>query len=110
MKEGVGGKASNAIREMVTNRAVNFFTGKPKKMCLIMDEVDGMSGGDSRRRAELIACIKISKIPIICICNDKYNQKLKSLQNYTMDLPFVKPTKVQILKRISRSPRMRGSP
>jgi hypothetical protein len=32
---------------------------------------------------ELITCIKMSKIPIICICNDKYNQKLKSLQNYT---------------------------
>ena len=100
VKEGVGGKASNAIREMVTNRAVNFFTGKPKKMCLIMDEVDGMSGGDRGGVQELIACIKISKIPIICICNDKYNQKLKSLQNYTMDLPFVKPTKVQILKRM----------
>mmetsp|Transcript_1845 Transcript_1845/g.7158 ORF Transcript_1845/g.7158 Transcript_1845/m.7158 type:complete len:864 (+) Transcript_1845:62-2653(+) len=100
VKEGVGGKASNAIREMVTNRAVNFFTGKPKKMCLIMDEVDGMSGGDRGGVQELIACIKISKIPIICICNDKYNQKLKSLQNYTMDLPFVKPLKGQILKRM----------
>ena len=68
-------------------------------MCLIMDEADGMSG-DRGGVQELIACIKISKIPIICICNDKYNQKLKSLQNYTMDLPFVKPTKVQILKRM----------
>ena len=100
VKDGVAGKASNAVREMVTNRAVNFFTGKAKKMCLIMDEVDGMSGGDRGGVMELITCIKISKIPIICICNDKYNQKLKSLQNYTADLPFFKPTKVQILKRM----------
>jgi len=27
-----------------------------------------------------------NKIPIICICNDKYNQKLKSLQNWTLDM------------------------
>ena len=63
VKEGVGGKASNAIREMVTNRAVNFFTGKPKKMCLIMDEVDGMSGGDRGGVQELIACIRSARSP-----------------------------------------------
>ena len=46
IRDGVGGKASNAIREMVTNRAMSFFGGPKKKMVLIMDEVDGMSGGD----------------------------------------------------------------
>ena len=100
VKDGVSGKASNAIREMVTNRAMSFFGGAPKKMCLIMDEVDGMSGGDRGGVMELITCIKLSKIPIICICNDKYNQKLKSLQNYTQDMPFSRPTKPQILNRM----------
>ena len=100
VQDGVGGKASNAIREMVTNRAVSFFGGKPKKMVLVMDEVDGMSGGDRGGVQELIACIKMSKIPIVCICNDKYNQKLKSLQNYTQDMPFSRPTKPQILNRM----------
>ena len=100
VKDGVAGKASNAIREMVTNRAMSFFGGAPKKMCLIMDEVDGMSGGDRGGVMELITCIKLSKIPIICICNDKYNQKLKSLQNYTQDMPFSRPTKPQILNRM----------
>ena len=85
---------------MVTNRAMSFFGGAPKKMCLIMDEVDGMSGGDRGGVMELITCIKLSKIPIICICNDKYNQKLKSLQNYTQDMPFSRPTKPQILNRM----------
>ena len=70
-------------------------------MVLIMDEVDGMSGGDRGGVQELISKrIKISKIPIICICNDKYNQKLKSLQNYTQDMPFSRPTKQQILNRM----------
>ena len=58
------------------------------------------SGGDRGGVQELISCIKISKIPIICICNDKYNQKLKSLQNYTQDMPFSRPTKQQILNRM----------
>lgn len=53
-----------------------------------MDEVDGMSGGDRGGVGELIGIIKTSKVPIICICNDKYNQKLKSLRNSTLELDF----------------------
>ncbi len=45
-----------------------------------MDEVDGMAGNEDRGGIlELINTIKSSKIPIICICNDrqvtwKFNQ------------------------------------
>lgn len=61
-----------------------------------MDEVDGMSAGDRGGVADLIASIKVSKIPIICICNDRYSQKLKSLVNYCLLLSFRKPTKQQV--------------
>jgi replication factor C subunit 1 len=61
-----------------------------------MDEVDGMSAGDRGGVADLIGSIKISKIPIICICNDRYSQKLKSLVNYCLLLNFRKPTKQQV--------------
>lgn len=61
-----------------------------------MDEVDGMSAGDRGGVADLIASIKISKIPIICICNDRYSQKLKSLMNYCLQINFQKPTKQQV--------------
>lgn len=61
-----------------------------------MDEVDGMSAGDRGGVADLIASIKISKIPIICICNDRYSQKLKSLVNHCLLLNFRKPTKQQV--------------
>ena len=70
-------------------------TKKPKAV-LIMDEVDGMSAGDRGGVADLIASIKISKIPIVCICNDRYSQKLKSLVNYCLLLNFRKPTKQQV--------------
>ena len=66
-----------------------------------MDEVDGMSAGDRGGIADLIASIKISKIPIICICNDRYSQKLKSLVNYCLLLSFRKPTKQQVFALIS---------
>lgn len=53
-----------------------------------MDEVDGMSAGDRGGVADLIQTLKGAKLPIICICNDKYNQKLKSLRNHCLELDF----------------------
>lgn len=74
----------------------NYFRPKHQKTVLIMDEVDGMSAGDRGGVADLIASIKISKIPIICICNDRYSQKLKSLVNHCLLLNYRKPTKQQV--------------
>ena len=43
-----------------------------KKQALVMDEVDGMAGNADRGgMSELIALIKSTKIPIICMANDK---------------------------------------
>lgn len=36
----------------------------------------------------------------MCICNDKYSQKLKSLRNHTMELDYKRPTTQQISKRM----------
>lgn len=73
-----------------------FSSPKHQKTVLVMDEVDGMSAGDRGGVADLIASIKISKIPIICICNDRYSQKLKSLVNHCLLLNYRKPTKQQV--------------
>lgn len=53
-----------------------------------MDEVDGMGGGDRGGMAELIAILKKTKIPIICICNDRQSPKVRSLANHCLDLRF----------------------
>jgi replication factor C subunit 1 len=37
---------------------------------------------------DLIATIKVSKVPIVCIANDKYEQKLKALKNHCLELDF----------------------
>ncbi|XP_057459599.1 replication factor C subunit 1-like isoform X2 [Actinidia eriantha] len=102
IEKGIGGSTANSIKELVSNEAlsVNMDRSKHPKTVLIMDEVDGMSAGDRGGVADLIASIKISKIPIICICNDRYSQKLKSLVNYCLMLSFRKPTKQQMAKRL----------
>ena len=60
-----------------------------------MDEVDGMSSGDRGGMAELIKLIKITKVPIICICNDRQSKKVKSLVFYCLDVKF---KRLEVLK------------
>uniref|UniRef100_A0A1I7XNG0 RFC1 domain-containing protein n=1 Tax=Heterorhabditis bacteriophora TaxID=37862 RepID=A0A1I7XNG0_HETBA len=68
---------------------------------LIMDEVDGMSGNEDRAGvSELIQIIKDTKIPIICICNDRTHPKIRSLANHCFDVRFQKPRVEQIRGRI----------
>ncbi len=72
----------------------------PKMTALIMDEVDGMSSGDRGGTRELIQLIKKTKIPIICICNDRGSIKVRSLANSCLDLKFKKPSKEQIATKL----------
>ncbi len=58
------------------------------QVCLVMDEVDGMSGGDRGGVQDLIESIKRSRVPIVAICNDKYHQKLRSLRNHCLELEY----------------------
>ncbi|XP_051134317.1 replication factor C subunit 1 isoform X2 [Andrographis paniculata] len=108
--KGIDGSTSNSVKELVSNEALSLKMERSpqQKTVLIMDEVDGMSAGDRGGVADLIASIKISKIPIICICNDRYSQKLKSLVNYCLLLNFRKPTKQQMAKRLSQIANLEG--
>lgn len=76
-----------------------------KKQLVIMDEVDGMDRGGS---ASLLALLKKTMVPIICICNDRQKDSVKSLANYCIDLKFRKLTVQQIEKRIGRIARDEG--
>ena len=71
------------------------------KHLLIMDECDGMSGNADRGGiAELIQFIKKTNIPIICICNDRAETKVRNLANYCFDLRFSKPRTEAIKKMV----------
>lgn len=72
-------------------------TKTTNKRVLLMDEVDGMAGNEDRGGIqELIALIKNSSVPIICMCNDRQHPKVRSLANYCFDLRFSKPRPEQI--------------
>lgn len=74
---------------------------KPTKHhMVVMDEVDGMGGGDRGGMAELIQLIKRSKVPIVCICNDRMSPKVRSLANYCLDLRFSRPTAQMMRARL----------
>ncbi|KAF9162182.1 hypothetical protein DFQ26_003775 [Actinomortierella ambigua] len=71
-----------------------------KKQVIIMDEVDGMGGGDRGGVAQLISFIKKTQVPIICICNDRQSPKVRSLVNSCVDMRFTRPTALQLRSRL----------
>uniref|UniRef100_W5UC34 Replication factor C subunit 1 n=1 Tax=Ictalurus punctatus TaxID=7998 RepID=W5UC34_ICTPU len=99
-------RSKNSLKEVIAeslnNTSIkNFYTGASQtvsdKHVLIMDEVDGMAGNEDRGGIqELIGLIKNSKIPIICMCNDRNHMKIRSLANYCFDLRFHRPRVEQI--------------
>ncbi|KAB5518487.1 hypothetical protein PHYPO_G00166560 [Pangasianodon hypophthalmus] len=99
-------RSKNSLKEVIAeslnNTSIkNFYTGASQtvsdKHVLIMDEVDGMAGNEDRGGIqEMIGLIKNSKIPIICMCNDRNHMKIRSLANYCFDLRFQRPRVEQI--------------
>ena len=55
---------------------------------LVVSEID--AGGDYGFISSLTECIKETKIPIICICNDRFNQSIKPILNYCFDIKMTK--------------------
>ncbi|XP_028657805.2 replication factor C subunit 1 isoform X1 [Erpetoichthys calabaricus] len=99
-------RSKNSLKEVIAESLNNtsiksFSMGKSQTVSsmhvLIMDEVDGMAGNEDRGGIqELIGLIKQTKIPIICMCNDRNHQKMRSLVNYCFDLRFQRPRVEQI--------------
>lgn len=89
---------SSRVRGLVNTRSVVGWSGAGGKV-LIMDEVDGMSG-DRGGVAELVSIIKEARVPIVCICNDRNNPRMRTLASYCLDLRFRRPDSRQVLSRI----------
>ncbi len=69
------------------------------KRVVLMDEVDGMTS-DRGGLPELVSIIKKTRIPIICICNDRQNLKIQTLANHCEDIKFRKLDSRSILSRL----------
>ncbi|KAF1809182.1 DNA replication factor C, large subunit [Eremomyces bilateralis CBS 781.70] len=91
-----------------TTSVLGYFAGdgkkvetSKKKLVLIMDEVDGMSAGDRGGVGALAAVCRKTRIPIILICNERRQPKMKPLDLVAFDLAFRRPTVDQIRSRIT---------
>ncbi|KAM3831623.1 replication factor C subunit 1 isoform 2-T2 [Vipera latastei] len=99
-------RSKNSLKEVVAESLDNtsikgFCSGASRsvsaKHVLVMDEVDGMAGNEDRGGIqELIDLIKHTKVPIICMCNDRNHPKIRSLAHYCFDLRFPRPRVEQI--------------
>ncbi|KAM6132680.1 LOW QUALITY PROTEIN: replication factor C subunit 1 [Pterocles gutturalis] len=99
-------RSKNSLKEVVAeslnNTSIKDFcsvctsSSVSGKHVLIMDEVDGMAGNEDRGGIqELIGLIRHTKIPIICMCNDRNHPKIRSLV-LLFDLRFQRPRLEQI--------------
>ena len=95
------------LKDVVMSRAISS-TGTVKRRLVVMDEVDGMGGSDRGGIPELIKVIKVSKNPIICICNDRQCMKIRSLSNHCYDIRLRRPTKSAVAQRIIQIGRQEG--
>jgi replication factor C subunit 1 len=99
----------STLTDVLQNTVINFggkqgqkqTKSKGKGRVIVMDEVDGVSGNSDRGGlSEISQLIKTTKTPIICICNDRQDLKMRTLANHCYDLRFQRPTKSEILARL----------
>ncbi|EHK96209.1 DNA polymerase III clamp loader subunit, C-terminal [Glarea lozoyensis ATCC 20868] len=97
------------LNEVLSNNSLRGYyagDGKPvdatkKNIVLIMDEVDGMSAGDRGGVGAMAKICKKTDIPMILICNEFNQQKMKPFEHVTFPIPFKRPTVDMVRSRIA---------
>lgn len=69
-----------------------------KNNVLVVSDID--SGNDYGFIATLTECIKETKIPIVCICDNRYDQNIKPIINYCLDIKMTKPTYPEVYRLV----------
>ena len=77
---------NNIIKPLIKTKKT--FDGQEN--VLVVSDID--SYADYGFMSGLIECIKETKIPIICICDNRYDQSLKPILNYCFDIKMSKPS------------------
>lgn len=101
-------------RNNMSNKSViSLFSGKPKPIAIIMDEIDGMNNGDKGGINSLIKLIRQKKTkkqkleettnnPIICIGSYHQDKKIKELAKVCNSFELKMPTYEQISTIVSK--------
>jgi DNA polymerase III delta prime subunit len=81
-----------------------------KETAIVMDEIDGLNGGEFNSVQELIDIITKDKdtkskkniCPVVCTCNSIKNKKLQILMKYSVVLNISKPSDHDCMKLINK--------
>lgn len=71
-----------------------------KKFVIIMDEVDGMSGGDRGGVGQLAQFCRKTSTPMILICNERNIPKMRPFDRTCLDIQFRRPDANSIKARL----------
>ncbi|NXG61709.1 RFC1 factor, partial [Hemiprocne comata] len=99
-------RSKNSLKEVVAeslnNTSIKDFCSGMQCCTLFSSAAPLVSSGDFLcccnvfKTQELIGLIRHTKIPIICMCNDRNHPKIRSLVHYCFDLRFQRPRLEQI--------------
>ncbi|MES1908608.1 MAG: hypothetical protein MHM6MM_001510 [Cercozoa sp. M6MM] len=93
-------RARKAVNEFCTGlMSSGFSVDLHRSKVLLMDECDGMSSGDRGGIAELIRQLPKTRIPVICVCNDRDSQKVRSLAKHCVSIAFRPPSTADMARR-----------
>lgn len=112
VKYDAGDVRNKSLIDTITSNNVSKYnvlhmmTGKPKKIAIVMDEIDGMNSGDKGGITSLIKLIRQKKTkkqklesvtlnPIICIGNYFMDKKIRELMKVCHVFELKMPTKSQ---------------
>jgi replication factor C subunit 1 len=76
---------TNIIKPLL--RTKKTFNGQEN--VLVVSDID--CSADYGFISSLTECIKDTKIPIVCICDNRYDQSIKPILNYCVDFKMIKP-------------------
>ncbi|GCF00581.1 replication factor C subunit 1 [Zygosaccharomyces mellis] len=71
-----------------------------KKFVIVMDEVDGMSGGDRGGVGQLAQFCRKTSTPMILICNERNIPKMRPFDRTCLDIQFRRPDSNSIKARL----------
>lgn len=99
---------NNGIKNSLDNMSVfGYFKGRTdpsgsngKKFVIIMDEVDGMSGGDRGGVGQLASFCRKTSTPMILICNERNLPKMRPFDRVCLDVQFRRPDANSIKARL----------
>lgn len=113
VKYDAGDIRNKSIIDLITNHnmsehsVISMFQSKPKRIAIVMDEIDGMNNGDKGGINALIKLMRPKKTkkqrledvtmnPIICIGNYHMDKKIRELMKVCITFELKMPTQEQV--------------